>query len=121
MVYKAKFLHSLENEFQHAARHVVLRGPRANLSIIYIYIYICVCVCVCVCINYIEADADKTMYMVMSRDQKAGQSHSVKTDNSSFARVEQFKYLLTTLKNQNYIQEEIKSRLETGNSWFQSV
>jgi len=32
------------------------------------------------------------------------------TDNSSFERVEQFKYLGTTLTDQNSIQEEIKSR-----------
>ena len=29
-------------------------------------------------------NADKTKYMVMSRDQKAGHSHNVKTDNGSF-------------------------------------
>jgi len=32
-------------------------------------------------------------------------------DNSSFARVEEVKYLGRTLANQNSIQEEIKSRL----------
>jgi hypothetical protein len=31
-------------------------------------------------------------------------------DNSSFERVEEFKYLGTRLTDQNYIQEEIKSR-----------
>jgi hypothetical protein len=36
-------------------------------------------------------------------------------DNNSFKRVEQFKYLETTLMNQNSIQEEIKSNLKTGN------
>jgi len=46
----------------------------------------------------------------------AGQRHSIKTDNSSFERVEQFKYLGTTLTNQNSIQEEIKSRLKSGNA-----
>ena len=35
--------------------------------------------------------------MIMSRDQNAGQSHSMKTDNSSTERVEEFKYLGTTL------------------------
>ena len=59
--------------------------------------------------------------MVMSRDQNAGQSHSMKTDNSSFERVEEFKYLGTNLKNQNSIQEEIKSRLKSGNACYYSV
>ena len=31
----------------------------------------------------LEVNADKTKYMVMSRDQNAGQSHSMKSDNSS--------------------------------------
>jgi hypothetical protein len=33
----------------------------------------------------------------MPRDQNAGQSHNIKIDNSSFARVEEFRYLETTL------------------------
>ena len=52
-------------------------------------------------------------YMVMSHAKSAGWSHSVKIDNSSFERVEEFKYLGTTLTNQNSIQEEIKSRLKS--------
>ena len=32
----------------------------------------------------LEVSADKTKYMVMSRDQNAGRSHSMKIDNSSF-------------------------------------
>jgi hypothetical protein len=36
----------------------------------------------------------------MSRDQNAGQNHSVRLDNSTFERVEEFKYLGTTLTNQ---------------------
>ena len=55
----------------------------------------------------LEVNADKTKYMVMSRDRNAGRGHGVKTDNSSFERVEEFKYLGTTLTNQNSIQEEI--------------
>ena len=47
--------------------------------------------------------------MVTSRNQNVGGSHIIKIDNSSFERVEEFKYLGTTLTNQNYIQEEIKS------------
>ena len=57
-----------------------------------------------------EVNFGKTKYMVMSRDQHAGRTHNVKTDNSSFERVEQFRYLGTTLGNQNSIQKEIKSR-----------
>ena len=34
----------------------------------------------------LEVNADKTKYMIMSRDQNAGQSHSMKIDNSSFER-----------------------------------
>jgi hypothetical protein len=41
----------------------------------------------------LELNADKSKYMVMSRDQTAGRGHSVKIYNSSFERVEDFKYL----------------------------
>jgi hypothetical protein len=41
--------------------------------------------------NGLEVNADKTKYMVMSRDQNAGISHNKKSDNSSFERVEKFK------------------------------
>jgi len=68
-----------------------------------------------------EVNVDKTKYMVMSRDQDAGQSHSMKIDNSSFERVQEFKYLGTTLTNQNSIQEEIKSRMNSGNACYHSV
>ena len=44
----------------------------------------------------LEVSADKTKYMVMSRDQNTGRIHSVRTDNSTFERVEGFKYLGTT-------------------------
>jgi len=59
----------------------------------------------------------------MSRDQNAGRSHSMKIDNtrSSIERVEEFKYLGTTLTNKNSIQEEIKSRWKLGNTCYYSV
>jgi hypothetical protein len=41
------------------------------------------------------------------------------TDNSSFERVKEFKYLGTTLTDQNYIQKEIRSRLKSlGAKYF---
>jgi len=64
----------------------------------------------------LEVNADKSTYMVMSGDQNAGRSHSMKTDNSSFESVEQFKLLGTAFTNKNSIQDEIKSRLKSGNA-----
>ena len=52
----------------------------------------------------LEVNADKTKYMVMFRDQNAGRSYNMKTDNSSFESVEELKYLATILTNQNSIQ-----------------
>ena len=46
---------------------------------------------------------------------------SVRTDNSTFERVEEFKYLGATLTHQNSIAEEIKSRLRSGNACYHSV
>jgi len=69
----------------------------------------------------LEVSDDKTKYMVMSRDQNAGRIHSVRIDNSTFERVEEFKYLGTTFTNQNSIPEEIKSRLKSGNACYHSV
>jgi len=69
----------------------------------------------------LEVNADKAKYMVMSRDRNAGRGHSVKTDNTSIERVEEFKHLETMLTDQNSIQEEIKSRLKLGNACYHSV
>ena len=57
----------------------------------------------------------------MSRDQNAGRSHSMKADNSCIERVEEFKYLGTTLTSKNSIQKEIKSGLKVGNACYYSV
>ena len=65
----------------------------------------------------LEVSANKTKYMVMSRDQNAGRIQSVRIDNS----LEEFKYLGTTLTNQNYIAEETKNRLRPGNACYHSV
>jgi len=50
--------------------------------------------------------------MVMSRDQNAGRIHIVRTDNSTFERVEEMKYLGTNLTHQDSIAEEFKSRFK---------
>jgi hypothetical protein len=41
----------------------------------------------------LEVNVDKTTYIVMSRDQNAGLSHSIKTDNSFLVNVEEIKCL----------------------------
>ena len=46
--------------------------------------------------NGLEVNADKTKYMVMSRDQNAGRSFNINIDNRSLEMEEEFKYLGTT-------------------------
>jgi len=52
--------------------------------------------------------------MIISRDRNAGRSHNINIGNSSFERVEEFKYMGETLTYQTSIQEETKSLLESG-------
>ena len=68
----------------------------------------------------LEVNADKTKHMVMSRDQNAGRSHHMRTDNRSFERAGQFKCLGTNFKNHNYIQEEMKSRMKSAKAYYHS-
>ena len=55
------------------------------------------------------------------RNQDAGHSHNINIDDVSCERVGGLRYLATTLTNQNSIQEEIKSRLKSGNAYYHSV
>jgi len=48
-------------------------------------------------------------YMIMSRDQNAGRSHSMKIDNSSIERVEEFKYLGTKLKKKIIFRKKLRA------------
>jgi hypothetical protein len=69
----------------------------------------------------LEVNVEKTKYMLVSRDQNAGQNLEIKIGNRSFENMSQFKYLGTTVTNQNLIQEEIKRRLKSGTTWYHSV
>jgi len=69
----------------------------------------------------LAVNADKTKCMVTSRDQNAGQSHNLKIENNFFERVVELKYMRTSLTNQNFIQEEIKNTLKSGNACYHSV
>jgi len=50
----------------------------------------------------------------MSRHQNTGQRYNIKIVNESFENVAKFKYLETTLTNQNDIHDEIRNRLNSG-------
>jgi hypothetical protein len=53
----------------------------------------------------LEVNSEKTKYMLLSRHQNTGQNHNIKIANRSFENVAHFKYLGTTVSNQNLIQE----------------
>ena len=51
----------------------------------------------------LAVNANRCKYMDVSQDQNAGESHNIEINDSSFERVEQFKYMGTTLTNQNSV------------------
>ncbi len=69
----------------------------------------------------IEVNVDKTKYMVMSREQTAGLSHTLKFDSSSIERVKELKIFGTNLANQNSINDESKNRFILGDACNSSV
>jgi hypothetical protein len=52
--------------------------------------------------------------MIVSRHPNSGQNQNIKIANDWFEKVAKFKYLGTTLRNQNNIHDEIKNRLNSG-------
>jgi hypothetical protein len=69
----------------------------------------------------LEINEEKTKYMIMSRHPKSGQNQNIRIANESFESVTTFKYLGTTLTNQNGIHDERKSRLNSGNACYYSI
>jgi sorting nexin-29 len=69
----------------------------------------------------LEGNPEKTKYMLMSRSQKTGQKYSIKIANRPFEDVAKFRYLGTTLTDQNHMHKEIKSRLTSGNGCYHLV
>jgi hypothetical protein len=61
------------------------------------------------------------MYILLSRHQNVGENRDIKIANRSFENVSHFKYLGTTVTNQNLIQEDLKRRLNSGNACCHSV
>jgi hypothetical protein len=68
-----------------------------------------------------EINVEETKYVLLSRYQNAVQNLDIKMENRSFENVSYFKYLGTTVTNQNLIQDEIKKRLSSGNACYHSV
>jgi hypothetical protein len=69
----------------------------------------------------LEVSVERTKYMFVYCDQNGGQNWNIKRGNRSFENVSQFKYLGTTVTNQNVIWKEIKRRLHSGNAGYHSV
>jgi sorting nexin-29 len=69
----------------------------------------------------LKINVEKTKYMLLSIHQNVGQNRGIKIANKSLENVTQFKYLGTTVTNQNLIQEEVKRRLNSGNACYHSV
>jgi hypothetical protein len=59
--------------------------------------------------------------MIMSRHPNSVQNQNIRIANESFENVAKFKYLGTTLTNENDTRDENKSRLNSGNSCYHSV
>jgi hypothetical protein len=51
----------------------------------------------------LEVNAEKTKYMLLSCNQNAGKNQNIKIGTISYENVTQFKYLGTTVTNQNLI------------------
>jgi hypothetical protein len=69
----------------------------------------------------LEINAQKTKYMIMSCHRNSGQNQNIRIANESCENVAKFKYLGTTLTNQNGTYDETKSRLNSGNACSHSV
>jgi hypothetical protein len=69
----------------------------------------------------LEVNEEKTKYMLLSCHQNAGQNHNIKMANRCIENVAEYKYLGTTVTNQNLIKEEIKRRLNSGYACYHSV
>jgi hypothetical protein len=69
----------------------------------------------------LEINTEKTKYTIISCQPNSGQKQNIWIANELFESVATFKYLGTTLINQNDIHDEIKSRLNSGNACYYSV
>jgi hypothetical protein len=59
--------------------------------------------------------------VIYLRPLNAGQNHDIKISNRCYENVAQFRNVGTTITNENFIQEEIKGRPNSGNASYHSV
>jgi hypothetical protein len=59
--------------------------------------------------------------MLLSRHQNAGRNYDIKIANRCFENVAKFRYLGMRVTTKNLILEEIKRRLNSGNTCYHSV
>jgi hypothetical protein len=69
----------------------------------------------------IDVEKSKYLYMLLSLHQNVGHNLYVKIANRLFESVSQFKEMGMTATNQNLIQEEIETRLNSCNFCYHSV
>jgi hypothetical protein len=68
----------------------------------------------------LETNAEKTKYMIMSHP-NSGQNQNIRIANESFESLAKFRFLGTTLTNQNDIHDEMKSRFNSGYACYYSA
>jgi hypothetical protein len=63
----------------------------------------------------------KTKYVLLFRHRNASQNRDIKISIRSFKNVSELRYLGMKVTNQTFIKEEIKRRLNPGNTCYHSV
>jgi hypothetical protein len=69
----------------------------------------------------LAVNVEKTKYVMLPRHKSAGQNRDIKIANKSLETVPQFQCLGTMATNRNWIKEEIKRRLNSGNACYHTV
>jgi hypothetical protein len=69
----------------------------------------------------LEVNTERAKYTLLSRQQNAGHNHDIRKADRCFENMAKFRYLSKNRTNQNLIQKEINSRLNSGNVYYHSA